>query len=258
MLGVIALQRQQYKKAISFIEKSISQTENPSSAQLSNLGEAYRRAGDTLRGETYSAKPSSCRHLESRFNLGITSLELNDAEGAVEAFTKLLELVPTAVDLWPHLAEAYLKAGNKEQATEAFETTLTYEPNNIAAINNLAILRENDGHIAEAIDLYRQATDIEPHVAVLHANLGIALEESGALANALVAFETAIHCAPDEPEWHIYRGSILQQLGTCRGYDRRLYGCAGTVFRKLCRRVGKQTYASRRLRDTERNPEVSR
>ena len=50
MLGVIALQRQQYKKAISFIEKSISQTENPLSAQLSNLGEAYRRAGDAMRG----------------------------------------------------------------------------------------------------------------------------------------------------------------------------------------------------------------
>ena len=145
--------------------------------------------------------------------MGHTSLELDDAEGAFEAFTKLLELVPTAVDLWPHLAAAYLKAGNIERATEAFETTLTYEPNNIVAINNLAILRENDGHIAEAIDLYRRATDIEPHVADLHANLGIALEESGALANALVAFETAIHCAPDEPERHIYRGSILKQLG---------------------------------------------
>lgn len=216
LLGVVALQRGDFKAAIKLINRAIKQKKAAPVAEFhNNVGAAYKGLGQNKdAGQHFRTavriKPD---YAEALNNLA----SVQEAEGA---FEDAKENYRQALTLKPEYAKAICGLGNvaaaqedAESAVEFYERALSLESDNVQARSNLGKALIDLRRFEDAETQLRQALTVNAGHAPAHYNLGIALEERGDVEGAEQAYREALRLSPEDPDYHWNAGLVALLKG---------------------------------------------
>ncbi len=153
-------------------------------------------------------------------HLGLCRARLDDAPGAVDAFTRAARLNDAMPEAHNNLGTALLSLGRFEEAERSFRRSIALAPAHSHAWTNLGNVLRRTGRAGEAEDAYRRATQGEPRLAIAWVNLGNCLEEADRIDEALKCFDHATAIEPGLAEAHLSRAIACLLAGdNDRGFD---------------------------------------
>jgi tetratricopeptide (TPR) repeat protein len=98
----------------------------------------------------------------------------DDRQGAIESFTRSIQLKPERAVTYYFRAKTRYKSGDNRGAIEDFNRSLRLKPDYVNAYISRGVVRSNSGHAREAIADYDRAIAIQPDDANAYYNRGVA------------------------------------------------------------------------------------
>ena len=139
------------------------------------------------------------------YELGHEKLKVGDWRGAVDDFTRAIEL------------DAQLQAPKNSHQYDGSQSSLSEvyvsDPFTAAAYHSRAIARANLGELDEAVDDYQHALRIKPKWAEAYLGLGFVLLDKKDFAGAIDDFSRAIKFKPALVTAHHARGTAFMKQG---------------------------------------------
>ncbi|MBL4692028.1 MAG: sulfotransferase [Magnetovibrio sp.] len=179
VLGFLALQQGQSKRARELLEKSID-LGNDNPLMFMHLGISrsvtndHEGAVDALNTAIEKLPELAPAH----FNLGLSLKKTEDLQGAAAAFRATLKLTPDQVDAWVELGTVVLEmaqskaSDDMEGALQAFDKALALDAEHIGALNQKSLALQYLNRMPEAEALMRKAVELAPERPELCLNLG--------------------------------------------------------------------------------------
>ncbi len=206
------------EEAISFYRKSLpylpmtEQNLSLRAAIHNNMGAALRGLGDRQGAaeaftQAIALMPS---YAEAQLNLGVVLLEQREFEDAVKSFARVLELRPNCAEAYNNMGAALRKLGRLEQAENQYIQALVIKPEYLEAQMNLALVYQEQGKLHEAADLLYSVLTKNPGYAEAHLNLGTVLYQQGKYDSAAESFRKVQVLKPDCAEAYINLASVLK------------------------------------------------
>jgi tetratricopeptide (TPR) repeat protein len=214
LLGVVALQRGDARRAVELIGRAVSL--RPTVAIFhADLGEAYWALGQTDRvvaccQAALRLDPESPGVL---CNLGSTLASLGDLEAAVGYLQEAVRLAPDLPAARNNLANTLRLKGNKLGAVVEFEHCVRLAPGSAAAWNNLGEINLALGQPEAALTHCQEAARLNPGFPEARNSLGRALHMLGRLDEAEACFRDAIRLRPTFAAAHACLAGLLEELG---------------------------------------------
>ena len=214
LLGLVARQTKNNKKAVRLISKAIKANPNDA-AYHTNLGNALKDLG-RLEDAAASYRKSIAINPDfpaAHGNLGATLRDLGRSENAVASYRKALALNPDFTEMHSNLGNALTDLGQLEEAAASYREALSLNPDYAEAHTHLGGALMELGRIDDAISHLHKAIAIKPDLAMAHDNLGNAFSEQGRLTDAIACFRNAIAIDPDLAATHTNLGLALMDKG---------------------------------------------
>ncbi|MGD0885104.1 MAG: tetratricopeptide repeat protein [Thermodesulfovibrionales bacterium] len=137
-----------------------------------------------------------------RNNLGITYLNQNRLDLAVNEFITALKLAPDLAEAHNNLGAAYVKQNRLDLAENEFITALKLEPDDAKAHYNLGNVYRDQNRPDLAVNEFITALKLEPDLVEAHNNLGIVYLNQNRPDLAENEFIAALTLKPDNAEAH--------------------------------------------------------
>lgn len=177
-LGVIYLEKKNYKKAISYFQKAISQN-NTNALAFNNLGTALKETG----------KPHE----------------------AVENWKKAAKLDPVFIEPLSNLGVFYLDGGNVPEATANFTKLIKLNPDDSNSYNNLGLCYLNQNNYQKAIENIKKAVELNPNDYAAAYHLGLTYRLADDYENSVKYLKRALKLNPEHgPSLNIYSLVLMQ------------------------------------------------
>jgi Flp pilus assembly protein TadD len=158
-------------------------------------------------------KPSPKDDFTASMLAGRIAFENVDANGAVTAFSKAVELEPTEPDAHLNLANALLLAGQSEKALHHAREALRLSKNSPAALYVIGCAQLRLGQAQDALKALQQSQFINPSVAAVSYQIGRAHHALGHWTDAVTSFKEAIRLAPNHPSAYYALSQALIRAG---------------------------------------------
>ena len=129
-IGVVLLVKKDYEEAVGAFKKAIELGSEDLDLVYDKLGYALDRLGDT--------------------------------DGAINAYSKSLEIAPCG-RVYNNLGISLFDQGDVDHAIANFKKAITHNPKQAVAYKNLAYALAVKGEIDEAINAYNKVLEIDPH-----------------------------------------------------------------------------------------------
>jgi len=185
-------------------------SKDPTPEDLAKLVERTINAGDEAarRGDFERALTHYLRALETEesldvwFRVGAASSQVGRSQGALLAYSKVLETDPLHAQAHEGSGLEHLALGDVEAAREHLSTTIALDPDRWRSHNALGILADQTGDYAAAMRHYETALAINPKSPMLLNNIGYSRYLSGDLDQAARDFYNVTRLYPDyEAAW---------------------------------------------------------
>ncbi|PKU26002.1 tetratricopeptide repeat protein [Telmatospirillum siberiense] len=189
--------------------------EAPQQAVLFNLAFQFHQTGKLAEAESLyrSILSQDSRHAGCHYNLGLISLQKNDADSAVGQISRALELDPTNAEARINLGSALQSTGRLNEALTAFQSALDLRPDDARVHFNLGVTLNLLHRPSDAIACWQAALSLAPAQENAYANLALCLTSLARLPEAVTAFVRATALQPDDAEIRYNCGLALQKLG---------------------------------------------
>jgi tetratricopeptide (TPR) repeat protein len=206
-------ERAKLLKNIECYRRQISQDPKYADA-YTNLGEAYRRLGDTATAREFHQKAIELnpRLQEAKLGLALVEQESGDPKVAIAEIQKVLAQKESA-SAYFYQGVTLQQQANLKEAEISFRKALELDPNYAEARVNLGLVLNQQGKLDPAINEFRQAIRINPKLAPAHFNLGVALQAQGEIKAAIASYKEAIRINPDYAEANYNLGIALKNQG---------------------------------------------
>jgi tetratricopeptide (TPR) repeat protein len=133
---------------------------------------------------------------------------------AIIAYTKAIELDPNVVENWVERGWRYFESGNNETALQDFEKAIELDPENPSPYEGMASAYRGLGNPDTALQILTEAIERFPDNAGLYNVRGwLYFEDFEEYDLAISDFSMAIEVHPDSPHNHYFRGYVYQWLG---------------------------------------------
>jgi len=221
LLGVIALQGEDYGQATRLISQAIALDEaNP--GYLNNLGQA----------------------LDGAKNPG----------GAAECYEKSLILDPGNADVLNNLGVSLHEMNRLDEARTSYELALALEADDPEIHHNYGVLLQELGLLGEAAAAYRRALELNPRMESTHLSLGSTFNELGNKKTALEAYFMAIEINPFYLDAHEAIKAIHWDSGNLENMDESYYRACDILpgSSEAHSNLGRALIFSRQLGDAEK------
>ena len=179
LLGVIAAQTQNHRRAVELMDQAISLF-------------------------TYDA---GCY-----FNRGLALKELRQWEAAIASYDHALALNPEYAEAWLNRGLACQGLKQLAVSVESYDRAIALKPDYAEAWSNRGVALGELGELEQAAESYRRAIAIRADYAEVWFNLGVALGELGELEAAAESYGRAIAIRPEFAEAWFNRGNMLREL----------------------------------------------
>jgi tetratricopeptide (TPR) repeat protein len=170
--------------------------------------------------EFVNARPSAIRKIHeqflddySYFRAGISSLRVDDPQGAEQGYRKALQLNPGNVKAHVDLAYILLNRGAIDEGMMHINEALKLDPNSVEARFNLGLGMVRQKRTDEAIRHFSRVIQLQPDYAEAHYQLGLLLAEKKKVDEAIGHLSTAARLQPDRGETHFNLGVLLAEQG---------------------------------------------
>jgi TonB family protein len=160
--------------------------------------------------------PMQQNSAEALLQSGVANSRTNDADQAIEDFTKAIAINPNLAQAYYNRAVAYRARGDDDSALKDYEQALRINPGYVAASINLANVYRRRGQFEEAIKLYDQALKLNPRTPVLFSNRCITLAIWGKAREGLADCDRAVRLSSRYPEALSLRGFAYHHMGNYR------------------------------------------
>ena len=128
----------------------------------------YWRSNITLWTHSVEVTPPN---VQAYYNLGYALTEQNDLPGAIENFSKGLQVDSSHEPTLVNRGFALLKLGEVDKAFQDFAAAVQANPKSSIAQYNLAVMYSRRNQVAEAIPHYLQAIELDPRDPRPHVNV---------------------------------------------------------------------------------------
>jgi putative PEP-CTERM system TPR-repeat lipoprotein len=222
LLANIALAEKHPEEATTWLEKA--NTENPEAiAPATQLAMHYMRTNQkakalTLIRQLQTANPANPELLDL---LGQVQLANNDAAGALETYSKLVNVVPKSAPAQLRLATAHAKLNNQAAAADDLKKALAIDPNFLPAKLAQIELAVAGGKLDQGLPLARNLQKTDPTSVVGFAVEGDILARQGKPELAVRSYEQAFAIAKS-PQLLIKLVTMMKAAGKTREADARL------------------------------------
>jgi predicted Zn-dependent protease len=158
------------------------------------LGLAAWRSGDAERAldafdRSLQLDPN---HRKSLYNSSRVLLDLGQTQDAIGRIEQALGQEPLSNEGLRLLARARHQLGQTDEAIEAYHRALAVDDRDVWSMNNLGLIYVEEDRPSEALPPLARAVQLRGNAPVFQNNLGVALERSGFPVAAAQAFEAAI------------------------------------------------------------------
>ena len=196
-LGRVALERQQFEKAIDYLSQAL--TIDPQAAYLHYpLGMAYRGEGNLEKAQ------------EELGQHGPAAPELTD-----RYLGEVQEIRVGKADLWTK-ASQQMAANNLSEAIASYRKLVESNSQDATARTYLGTALARAGKTQEAVQQFTEALRISPNNAETHYCLGVVLATLDNDEQAIVHFRATMERDPQFPEVHFQLANVLMRT---RRYD---------------------------------------
>jgi len=163
-------------------------------------GLTFFRAGNYARArasadEALAADPKNVSYLILR---GMSLIELDQTDEAIEALQQATRIAPDEVDAWRHLAVALMTAGELNEAVDAFRSLLHLRPNSVPVMVDLGNVLFMLGRVEEAIHMMEQACRAQPGDLQILRNLADIYASASRPERALATTAEILELRPDD------------------------------------------------------------
>jgi tetratricopeptide (TPR) repeat protein/ADP-heptose:LPS heptosyltransferase len=179
LMGLLALQAEQYDHAVDWISRAIRQEPKP--FYLTSLGTCLSRQG---------------RH-----------------EEALQAFDKVVQLKPDDANLWCDLGNALVALGRTAEAILSFQHALELNPQHWDAANQCAILLHGLGRVDESLSYLEVCDTLQPNHVLTLQRRAACLTNLKRFEEALALCHRSHALAPDDAGICNNLGTVLRSLG---------------------------------------------
>ena len=179
LLGLIAIQSEDYVGAISLISKSL-----------------FIEPGQAV----------------AHCNLGLALQKMQRLNESIEHYDQAVSLKNDYADAYCNRGVALKENQQFLEALASYDRAITLNPRYAVAHNNRANALKELNRFGEAIASYDIAIHINPYYAEAYSNRGVALMMSGQFTQAVSSFDKAIEILPEFLDAHLNRGSSLHRL----------------------------------------------
>lgn len=131
-------------------------------------------------------------NVKARTNLGRVLIEQGRAEEALAQIEAARTLEPQSAPVLRVMGNALGELGRAEEALVAYREALAIDPEDAWSMNNYALQLIRLGRFEDALPPLARAVELKPGSALFQNNLGVALERSGDLVSAAAAYEAAL------------------------------------------------------------------
>ncbi|MBI4616076.1 MAG: tetratricopeptide repeat protein [Planctomycetes bacterium] len=146
-------------------------------------------------------------------NRGTVRYAQGDFTGAIEDYTRAIELDPKNAGAHDGRGNARTQQGDLAGAIEDFTRAIEIDPKSASTYNNRGIARSVQGEIASAIEDFTRAIELDPKHAGAYSNRGVARYEQGDLAAAIEDYTRAIDLDPKDVGVYYNRGIARRDQG---------------------------------------------
>lgn len=147
---------------------------------------------------------------ELQFNLGNILMATGQADPAVEHYQSAAKLEPNIPEIFANMGAALRQAGRDQEARRALRKALVQRPDFAEAHNTLGNLFVSSNEPAKAAEHFGKALASKPELIGARVNFGFALIQLGRAAEARAAFEHAITADPGFAPAYNGLGLLLQ------------------------------------------------
>jgi tetratricopeptide (TPR) repeat protein len=169
------------------------------------------RNSETLFGSVLTKLGREPYRADIYWRLGKTQASDKNIAGAIENFSRSLELAPASAPVHVSLAEAYLANQETNAALKEYELAVKYDDRNALAHYNLGVLLEQQNKSADALPHLQKATEIDPNNADALNSLSRCLAQSGQIDQAMKAVRRVLELDPGHPFANFNLGNALMQ-----------------------------------------------
>ena len=167
---------------------------------------------ETHRFNTNDKEAKRERDAIEAYNRGVRLHQSGDTAGAIEAYTRALELDARLADALSNRGSAHLSRNDYLAAVTDLTRAIELKPTEVAYNNRgnaFRLLKKPQ----EAVSDYTRAVEIAPRSAMTYFNRAVVHNEQGDTASALADYTRAIELDPRLAAAYAYRGVILLQQG---------------------------------------------
>jgi len=157
---------------------------------------------------------------EAHLLMGTTKLGVSDFAGALEDFTKAVQLNPSLPDVYSYYGLALLRTGDQKGAADAFRQELTVNPNDFNANLQLGALAKMDERYDEALKYLAHALLVRPNNIGVRYQLASIAFGQGNSDEARRLLEEMVKEAPNFTEAHVTLATVYYRLKRKEDGDR--------------------------------------
>lgn len=157
-----------------------------------------------------SADPGS---FMAHARLGMTLMQLECYEKAIEVFMRALEIKRVAPVVAHNLGKCYTETNRLELAGRYLRLAIEFRPNYTEALIDLGNVCQKQGNNSKALGYHRKALTIDPSSFVAQHNIGLCLYNDRNLKRAEDAFRLAVKMNPGNSLGVCFLGVILEHQG---------------------------------------------
>ena len=140
------------------------------------------------------------------FNRGRDRYAKKDLEGAIQEFSRAIELKTNYADAYNNRGNAYQKQGNLERAIQDFSRAIELDPNHAYAYNNRGNAYQKQGNLEKAIQDYSEAIKLNINLADVYNNRGNTRQKQGKFQEAIQDYNQVIQLNPNHFHAYYSRG----------------------------------------------------
>ena len=173
--------------------------------------------------------------VEAYFNRALTRSELNDNEGAIADYSRVVEINPKQDVAYNNRGILRYQLGNKEGAIPDFNRALMSNPASSITYCNRGIVRAELGNAMGAVEDFSNAIQVDSNCLPAYFQRGLARTQMGNKMGAVEDFSHVIRLNDHEAAAFLYRGMARTKLGDRIGAIRdlkeasRLFGIQGNA-----------------------------
>jgi tetratricopeptide (TPR) repeat protein len=180
-----------------------------------NRGVMRRMSGDTAGAiEDYTkAIEIDPKFASAYYNRGIARYAMKDAAGAIQDYTKAIELRPDFSDAYGNRGIIYAESGNAKTAFADFDMAIKLKPGNPLTYNSRGLALQEQGKLDEAIRDYDVAIRLDPKFVVALHNRGHARDLKRDFDLAIADYTSALSIDPTYIKSLANRGIAYHRRG---------------------------------------------